>query len=244
MQSAFSLTCYVLSVILAVPAVVTAPTTEATAPTAEPSDAGSPGPSFDAGERAAAAAAFWTSSPSTHERIDTAHAVCSSPVRVYEAGRVVAGCAEQARAAGLTLLDLDDEWAPYPLAGAASERGRTPPDYRDTYLQLADERFGDDALAAADRHLELYGVEPSLRVVLAAMDDEARHACHDQVEDESLTSLARTLRMEEPARAAARVRDLERWRVRVDVFLRRHGLGAPEQLAARGEGSAWPMPPG
>lgn len=188
--------------------------------------------------RLAAAAAFWTSSPATPEPIDATHAACSTPVRVYEAGRVVAGCAEQARAAGLTLIDLDDDWAPYPLAGAASERGQTPPAYRDTYVQLADERFGDDALAAADRHLELYGVEPSLRVVLAAMDDEARHACHDQVEDESLASLANTLRMEEPAGAAARVRDLERRRVRVDMLLRRHGLAAPDQLAALGEGEA------
>lgn len=154
---------------------------------------------------------------------------CAQPVRVYRDGRPVGDrCPEAARAAGLTVLDLGEDWAPYPFDGAAAAAGVAAPTYRETLVALADQRFGMDTLAAADRHLELYGIPPSPRVVLAAMDDEARHRCHDAVDDAALRAVPVPLRREDPERARLRGKS----RARLATVLKRHGAATSAELLA------------
>lgn len=92
------------------------------------------------------------------------------------------------------MIELDDRWAPAifdeaPELGAA---GAQP--YRAIYVALADAR--DDELPAdvePERDLELFGIEPTFRVLRARLGDEARHRCHDAVADAALDALDRTL---------------------------------------------------
>ncbi len=175
-------------------------------------------------------AAATLSAPASPARGDAA-SMCTH-VQAYTDGRPAPLCVDQARAAGLTILDLGDDWAPYPLADAAREQGLAPPGYRDTFIDLANARFGDDALAAADRHLELYGIPPSLRLVLSAMDDTPRHRCHDAIDDRPLAALTRPLRREDRDQAATRVRDLAKERARIDRAMRARGVDTRAALLA------------
>jgi hypothetical protein len=164
-------------------------------------------------------------------------APCTQPVQMFRAGeRLGERCPDDVRRAGMTVLDLGDAWAPYPLRDAAVAAGASPPDYHATFIALADGDFRGDALAEADRYLELYGVPPSFRVVLAAMDDEVRHRCHDAIDDGALAGVA--LRREPRERAAERSRELARLRAQIDGALRRHGLRTRDELAALSPGYA------
>lgn len=156
---------------------------------------------------------------------------CERPARVFAAGREGASlCPSEAGAAGLTTIDLSDAWVPFPFEDAATAQGRDAPAYRDTLIELENLRPGDDALATSDGDFELYGIAPSPRIVLTALSDEARHRCHDIVDDAALTTLAVPLRHEDPARADARRDELTRLRARLDVLRTRHG---DAELAAR-----------
>ncbi|MCA9637298.1 MAG: peptidoglycan-binding protein [Myxococcales bacterium] len=162
---------------------------------------------------------------------------CPSPVAVYTAGtRREPLCPAAAEAAGMTVLELGDAWAPYPLDGAARSQGAEPPAYRAAYLALADGRF-DEApegeLAADDRFLELFGIPPNGTRVLAMMDDDARHRCHDQISDAALEAAPLPLRYERADRAKARRAALARDRKQVAAYLRRFGLDDPAALATR-----------
>jgi hypothetical protein len=140
------------------------------------------------------------------------------------------GDAVEAPGEGWTIVDLGDAWAPYPLDGAARAGGDVLPRYRQTFIDLASGRFGGDAMAAEDRALELFGVAPSLHLVLAAMDDEARHRCHDAIAPGPLLAVKTPMRREPRERAQERRRALERTRGRVDAALRRHGVSSVAEL--------------
>ena len=136
-----------------------------------------------------------------------AAAPCDRPARVFADGHAVARrCADTAAAAGLTVLDLDDAWTPYPFAGAAIAAGAEPPAFRDSLVALAGGYFETDPLAATDAYLELYGVSPAPQVVLAAMSDAARHRCRDAGDDAALAALdpGQARRVEQVQRAATR----------------------------------------
>ncbi len=164
-----------------------------------------------------------------------ASAGCAQPVQVFRGGQAVAArCPDEARAAGLTVLELGDAWTPYPLHDAAVAAGAAPPAYHGTFVALAAGDFAGDAQAEHDRYLELYGVPPNLRVVLAAMDDDARHRCHDTIADDPLAELALPLRREPPERVADRRRELARLQAQVDGALRHHDLTDRDELAALG----------
>ena len=158
---------------------------------------------------------------------------CERPVHLYSEGRPAGDrCPADTGAAGMTVLDLGDAWAPYPFDGAAAAAGVAPPAYRDTLVELGDQRFGSDTLAAADHDLELYGVSPSPRVVLAAMEDERRHRCHDAIPSEALRAVHVPLRREDRALARARREAQARRRVRLATILKRRGETEPARLAA------------
>lgn len=175
------------------------------------------------------AAALGASSPANADS-----ARCPAAVPVFHAGQAVeARCPEEVPAAGLTLLELGDGWTPYPLHQAAVAAGAAPPPYHSTFVALAAGDFGGDTQAERDRYLELYGVPPNLTVVLAAMNDEARHRCHDAVDDVALAEFTETLRREPPERAAERGRALVKLRAQIDGALRHHALTTRDELAAR-----------
>lgn len=88
-------------------------------------------------------------------------------------------CPDEAKAQGLTIIDLNDAWTPRLLAGD----GDTVPVFREKYLALAQDRSVDgEPLAHEDELAELYGVVPSFAIVRARLADDARHACNAAVD--------------------------------------------------------------
>lgn len=156
---------------------------------------------------------------------------CARPVSVFHEGRATGvRCPADARAAGMTVIDLGDDWAPYPFDGAAVAAGVAPPAYRDTLVELAEPGVGSDA--AAEHDLELYGVGPGPRGVLAAMEDEPRHRCHDAIDDAALRGVHVPLRREGVAQAQARREAQARRQLRLATLLKRRGETDPARLAA------------
>ncbi|MBV8761401.1 MAG: peptidoglycan-binding protein [Deltaproteobacteria bacterium] len=91
-------------------------------------------------------------------------------------------CAADARAKGLTVIDLTDTWTPTLFAPT----GDQVPAIRDKYLELAAEKGqGEDALS------ELYGVVPALAIVRARLSDDARHTCQSQIDPKPILALDR-----------------------------------------------------
>lgn len=89
--------------------------------------------------------------------------------------------AEAARAAGLTLVDLSDDWAPLLLAdGTAADGSSLPNRYRAVYVGLSNDKTDGDGqpLGAGERnYLELLGIPPSLSVLRARFIEDAGRAC-------------------------------------------------------------------
>jgi hypothetical protein len=111
-----------------------------------------------------------------------------------ESGRI---CPDEAARRGLVAVDLSDTWAP-----SLFRDDENP--YRATYAALANERFGrgpDWQRARKDLFLELYGIAPSFRVLLARLSAEARFACHAAVDSGSLTALGPPLDVFHPPRS-------------------------------------------
>ena len=84
-------------------------------------------------------------------------------------------CRTDAARRDLTVIDLGDTWTPRVLEGTA---------YEATYWRLSAEHFAavpDESLAARDRYLEQFGIEPTFRVIRARLGDVVRHRCHDEV---------------------------------------------------------------
>jgi hypothetical protein len=111
-------------------------------------------------------------------------------VPVFEGGRRVDElCEAQAKARGLTVLDLSETWSPRVFGG--DERYGSVP-YRERWLALAGEHHGDDASwerERRDRWLELYGVWPTFARMRERLADEERHACHAALPGRGLAAL-------------------------------------------------------
>jgi hypothetical protein len=90
-------------------------------------------------------------------------------------------CPDEARAQGLTIIDLQDAWAPRLFA---PQPDGTAPAFRATYLELAADH-------ARDKLAELYGVVPSLAIVRQRLADDARHACHAEIDPAPILALDR-----------------------------------------------------
>lgn len=145
-------------------------------------------------------------------------------------------CDHAAASRGLTILDLSDRFVPRVLDGAPDAEESERPSYRSIYVALADERW-DELPEDVDPepYLELFGISPTFRVLLARLGDEARHACHAAIDDADLLAMTGTLRTWTSTLAEQRAR-LRRLRVDASFFEQeRERLGLPtlEQLEGR-----------
>jgi hypothetical protein len=161
-------------------------------------------------------------------------APCDDPIPVWRDGVSIGTvCPEDAAGARLTILDLGDTWTPVVLAPGPDG---VAPAYRPTYLALADERFteagADGVIAADDRHLDIYGILPTLRVVRSRLEDASRHACHAAVDDAALAASSETLTEQDGAEATRRVTTTKALRAELDRELSRRGVTDLDALAA------------
>ncbi len=89
--------------------------------------------------------------------------------------------ADAARAAGLTLVDLSDDWAPLIFAdGKAADGAALPNRYRSVFVGLGNDLTDGDGqpLAPGERnYLELLGVPPSLSVLRGRFLADAGRTC-------------------------------------------------------------------
>ena len=125
------------------------------------------------------------------------NASCAERIPVYEGGRVVrSACPQELGDAGLTVVDLSDGWV-QPIFSEAPELGDAgKQSYRETMIALANERFGDGPewdRAREDRHLEFFGVFPTVGVVRKRLLDDERHRCHDAIDNASLSAFEKPL---------------------------------------------------
>jgi hypothetical protein len=96
----------------------------------------------------------------------------------------------EASAHGLLIVDLGDSWAPFIFQdGGADKRDPAKPNgYRQTFIDLANDRIDDDgkALPAGEGNfLEPFGIPPALSVLAARTEADrapARRACENQVD--------------------------------------------------------------
>ena len=115
---------------------------------------------------------------------------CAEPVPVYESGVQTELVCPDDLGTEWTLLDLSDRFAPSVFGEAA---GGSP--YRETFLALA---------ARSDQYLELFGILPTVSVVLGRLFDEERHRCHDHIDGQSLLDYPGPLLPDNATAAAAR----------------------------------------
>ena len=91
--------------------------------------------------------------------------------------------ADAARARGLTVVDLSDDWAPAVLDGAS---------YRSVFTALAADRGDGDGqpLVAGERnYLELYGIPPALSVLRRRFLVDANRACDGAFDADTLLAV-------------------------------------------------------
>ncbi|HVX98086.1 MAG TPA: L,D-transpeptidase [Polyangia bacterium] len=129
--------------------------------------------------------------------------------------------ADLARARGLTLVDLGDDWAPALFDDGVGPNGAPLPNhYRSVFTGLAADRKDGDGQpldAGAKNYLELYGVPPTLGVIRARfLADAARAPSCDPTFDtakllavDEITTWGATTEQKELAKHHAREQRLE-----------------------------------
>lgn len=136
--------------------------------------------------------------------------------------------ADAAVAAGYTLVDLGDEWAPFIFQEPVDAAGNLLPNrYRRVFLGLANDvadRDGQPLPEGEHNYLELYGVPPTLSALRARFIDDAARApsCAD-IDFEKLRAApsipprASKAELRYAAKMAAQSRKLEQLRVRAHL---------------------------
>lgn len=151
---------------------------------------------------------------------------------VHDVERVVDG--ELARAAGLTLVDLRDDWAPPIFDDAQDAQGHLLINrYRQVFVGLANDRTdgdGEPIEPGVKNYLELFGIPPSLSVLRERfLADEGRDC--SGVDNEALAAVDRITvwslqsEREELAKEAAR-------RKRLDKAMATAGVQTLDELVA------------
>lgn len=119
----------------------------------------------------------------------------SGPIPVFAGGEEVGRVSrEDARRRGLTVIDLGDAWTPRILRGAPELGSEGQQPYAARYSRLANEQTRQQRRDPTERHLELFGIFPTVDVVRRRLADRERHACHDAVDDAPIEALEESLR--------------------------------------------------
>lgn len=163
---------------------------------------------------------------------------CEAPIPIFEGGAEVGRvCEDAAEAAGLTVLELGDAWAPriFSEDPTLGEIGTQP--YRPIYVALADERFEElPEEVEPEQYLELFGISPTFRVLVGRVADRERHACHDAIDDAPLGRYTISLRAW--SLSANEQRSEVRYLAHLDAILERarvrEGLATIDELEAGG----------
>jgi len=162
---------------------------------------------------------------------------CRDTIPVFADGRRAAQiCADDAAPAGLTVIDLTDRWAPFLFKEDPSQGPKGKQPYLATYRALAAETFGKGPKwqqMREDRYFELYGIPPTFRILRDRISDDARHECHDAVDDDALIGLEAIVREEYPQQAYKRRNQLRATRWELNAGLKRFKLDSYEQLAKK-----------
>jgi hypothetical protein len=174
--------------------------------------------------------------PTLEETLRRETLACTDPVPVFEGGRRIGRvCPEKAAEHGLTVIDLSDSWAPiiFSEAPELGKAGHQP--YRETYVQLADERFEEAGVSShSEQYLELYGIFPTFRVLRERLGEEDRHACHGRVDDAALESLTHTIRpsFRQGRSFKQQIRHVRYLKVRLERAVEGRGLASIGELAS------------
>ncbi len=131
---------------------------------------------------------------------------------------------------GLVLLDLGDAWAPtiFTEDESLGPRGRQP--YRREFIQLANEATRGQR-DPVERHLELYGIFPTIGVIRERLADDERHRCHEAIDDSAIASLDTTIRPgSDPDGQRRRVVAVRVLRRRLGAIAHRRGLASIAEL--------------
>lgn len=130
-------------------------------------------------------------------------------VTLFEGGRARDVSAAWARKQGYTILDLSDDWVPYPFTEETPGRSdHRPNSYRPRFVDLANDRTDHRGKPLAEgrrNFLELYGIPPSLSALRKrALTDEAAAGCYAALDTKALSTLDRSLHYVNDPRAARR----------------------------------------
>ncbi len=176
--------------------------------------------------------------PRVSHAVSAAAAPCLDAVETFVDGRSDGWvCPAQAAAAGLTLVDLSDAWAPRPFAPGPDG---VAPRFRATYLALAAEDSTDgEELEPEEQFVELYGVVPNLSTVQRRLTDDRRHACHDAIAPAALADFTRSLSQANDAAIRAADRRRTYLATRLERERTRRKLGSIDEL---GRLPAWKKP--
>ena len=135
--------------------------------------------------------------------------------------------ADEARARGLTLVDLSDGWAPRIFAdGTAADGAALPNRYRSIFVGLAGNKTDGDGQPLSpgeQNYLELYGIPPTLSVLRERFLADAARACDPTFDVskllavDSIETWGATSEQKELAKFHAREQRLEAARVKADA---------------------------
>ncbi len=135
--------------------------------------------------------------------------------------------ADDARARGLTLVDLSDGWAPRIFAdGIAKDGAALPNHYRTIFVGLAGNKTDGDGqplTSGEQNYLELYGIPPTLSVLRERFLADAARACDPTFDVskllavDSIETWGATSEQKELAKFHAREQRLEAARVKANA---------------------------
>lgn len=155
---------------------------------------------------------------------------CRTTVAHYRDGqRVGQLCELDALSQGLAIIDLGDRWVPFGLRGNDT---MPAPDYRDTYLALANQDIAG-ARDTRSRGLGFYGVFPNLSLIARRLEQDERYQCHAAVAAEPVSSIGVRLVEENAAVGKARVRTHAKQRRALERQMRRRNLPSLDELASQ-----------
>jgi hypothetical protein len=144
---------------------------------------------------------------------------------------------DEARALGLTVVDLSDDWVPYIFwSQTPGKEDYAANRYLDHYVDLANDRIDVDGvpLSATDRnYLEVYGIPPSLGVLRKRFLEDEKKTCYRDLDLDLFKEYHGPIRIGDPAGSKRLQRRFYSWRGRYKKALREARVRTLEALLAK-----------